>query len=128
MSARRTQADPPSYLDRDGRPVGLIEWDRLRSDPQYARLAQTVITDAGREVVILTTWFGINLHPGPLFDTIRIETGRRAPLREYETEEAALAGHHEAVAEVIEAMDRPAVEDGVNNRWDEFVRSSFQPR
>ncbi len=117
------KTEDASYLDREGRPIGLHEWDRRRSDPQYSRLAQTVMTGAGREVAILTTWFGINLHPGPLFDTIRIEAGRREPLCEYDTEGAAFAGHQDAVAEAMEAIDRPSIDDSVNDRWDEFVGS-----
>lgn len=126
MKPARTE--DASYLDREGRPIGLHEWDRRRSDPQYSRLAQTVIAGAGREVAFLTSWFGIALHPGPLFDTVRIEAGRRELLCEYETEDAALAGHQDAVAEAMEAMNQPSVEDGVNGRWDEFVRSTFRPR
>jgi len=128
VKAARTEATPPSFLNRAGEPVGPLEWDRLRSDPQYARLAQTVLTAADREVVILTTWFGMNLYPGPLFDTIRIEAGCRTPLAEYETEGAALAGHQDAVAGAMDGMDQPSVEDGVDDRWDEFVRSTFRRR
>ncbi|UOZ07018.1 hypothetical protein [Amycolatopsis sp. WQ 127309] len=29
---------------------------------------------------------------------------------------------------VMETMDQPSVEDGVNDRWDEFVRATFRPR
>ncbi|MEU5259044.1 hypothetical protein [Amycolatopsis sp. NPDC021455] len=118
--------DTPSFLDRNGRPVGPLEWDRLRSDPTYARLAQTVIADGERQIAVLTSWFGINLHPGPLFDTIQIENRRRVQVATYDSEEDALRGHQDAVAASLADLGEPVVEIGVDDRWDEFVRSTFR--
>lgn len=112
----------PSFLSRDGRPIGPLEWDQLRTDKAYTRLAQTVITDGDEVTAILTAWFGINIVPGPLFETFAISSGRRHIIHRYDDEARALGGHQLAVNGMLLQMDQPTFEDGVDGRWDEFVR------
>jgi hypothetical protein len=114
------------YYDRDGNPIELEEWDRLRDDPAYCRVAQTVIGCNNTERAVLTVWLGVdcNLSTAVLATAIAAN-GRLDEVREYDTQADALKGHAEVVEGIVKNLrpqGLPAVFDGVDERWDEFAR------
>ena len=54
-----------SYLDREGKPITLLQWAILWDDPAY-RFVRT--TQVG-PVTIRTVWEGLGDYPGALFCT-----------------------------------------------------------
>jgi hypothetical protein len=124
----------PAYVDREGRSVGPLKWDRLRADKRYARLAQTIISDDVTTSAVLTMWMGINIEPGPLFETLVVTGRSRRVAGQYETESDAIEGHRNLVDRIagdlvdLESGRQLKVSHGVNERWDEFVRPTRSRR
>lgn len=50
------------FYDREGRPIELLQWGRLHSNPEYRTVVRTVVHDR----VVSTVWLGIdhNYLPG----------------------------------------------------------------
>ena len=114
------------YYDRQGRLIGLHEWAELSSDDGYKRVIETTLFDG---TWISTVWLGIDHqfgdgtplifetmvfpHQGPSVGIAELLAEPRAGdhWREqecwrYPTEAAALAGHDQVVAKLIEALVR----------------------
>jgi hypothetical protein len=115
------------YYDRDGNPIGLEEWARLREDPAYCRVAQTVIGFNNAETAVLTVWVGVDCTLSTaVLATAIVAGGRLNEVREYDTEAEAREGHKDVVKHIVDNLrphGLPVVFDGVNERWDEFVGS-----
>lgn len=117
------------YYDRDGNPIDLEEWARRREDPAYCRVAQTVIGCNNAERAVLTVWVGVDRDLGTaVFGTAIVADGRLDEVRQYDTEADALMGHQDVVTHLVNNLRPhgvPAVFDGVDERWDEFVRATL---
>jgi hypothetical protein len=86
-----------SYLDREGRPISLLQWAVLWDDPAY-RYVRTTRVGA---VTIRTVWEGLGERPGALFCTGM--SGPGAPqawrtIAEAASEAEAAVDHRHAVA------------------------------
>ena len=105
------------YYNRQGWPISLFEWAQLREVPDYFRIAEDYIgRDDGGMDRVSTVWLGLNHNfwggVPIIFETMIFwfwpnqHTEDQDQWR-YPTEEAALAGHDQAVALVKElAHDR----------------------
>jgi hypothetical protein len=85
------------YYDRDGRPIGTMEWARLHRDPTYLRVDRTVLAFSNGIVEVSTVWLGIDHAwlggPPILFETM-VFGGRWHQWQwRYGTEVEARAGH-----------------------------------
>lgn len=118
------------YYDRDGNPIDLEEWARLREDPAYCRVAQTVIAGNNGETAVLTVWVGVDCTLSTAVLATAIAAGGRLnEVRQYDTETEALEGHKDVVTHIVNNLrphGLPVVLDGVNERWDEFVNVGFR--
>lgn len=120
------------YYDRAGNPIGLEEWASLREDPTYCRVEQTVIKCQDTERAVLTVWKGVDSTlSGAILSTAIFADGHLTEVWDYETETDALDGHYDIVWHLVYDL-RPyarTIIDGVDERWDEFVRAGpFVPR
>lgn len=91
----------PEFYDREGRPLTTCQWARLMERPfdEYRRVAQT---DVGADVLVSTVWLGIDysfgLGPPLIFETMIFNgSWEGQDCWRWPTEEAALAGHDQAV-------------------------------
>ena len=100
------------YFDKQGREISLRQWSRLRDGTTlYYRVAETMLG----EIWVSTVWIGISIRlmpgpPGDLFETMafdhRVSSAEDGAAefpdftRRYSTEQDALDGHQEVVAEV----------------------------
>jgi hypothetical protein len=97
MTERTNKDELPWYLDRDGKPIDALEWDRLRNDRAY----RTIGDDTVHGLRIRTLWYGENFRREPiLFDTaIEVldkhdwEQTVWEPIVAYKTERSARGGH-----------------------------------
>lgn len=92
-------------FDREGRPVSVEEFSRLKRDPDYVRIGGTTV---GRWWVS-TVWLGVNHRldgtlPPLLFETMIFPSNPSVPADwdgegqwRYHTEEQARAGHDQVV-------------------------------
>ncbi|HMF62078.1 MAG TPA: hypothetical protein VK595_16980 [Vicinamibacterales bacterium] len=85
-----------SLYDRDGEPIGLLEWVRRMEDLAYRHVGKTVVDD----VEISTVWIG---SPPAIFETVVFGGELNLTAERYPTLEAAEAGHERWVARVREA-------------------------
>ena len=92
------------HYDRQGNPIDFMQWGKLFEDKEYQGVAKDYIGN----VHISTVWLGIdhgwgNLGPPLIFETMIFNCPEYEDYQvRYSTEEAALAGHAEAVALVRE--------------------------
>jgi hypothetical protein len=92
------------WYDKEGRPIGMLEWGRLLEDAEYKRVDRTALGD-GREVS--TVWLGLDhaaLGRGQgtpvIFETMVFSRDNESlDCRRYSTLEEAKAGHAQVVAE-----------------------------
>jgi hypothetical protein len=114
------------HYDRQGQPIDLWGWADLMEDPEYRRVAETVLFDG---TWISTVWLGLDHsfgdEPPPLIfetmvfskkahvsaDKARANPEASAHMRgqeiwRYPTEAAALSGHDQVVAKIAEALER----------------------
>jgi len=110
------------YFDRQGRPIGPLEWARKIEDRDYRVVAQHWV----RGWMVSTVWLGIDhgfgLSGAPvIFETMVFPPGDEARDGEsvmseqycerYSTEQAAQAGHDRALAWVREKLGDDAAMD-----------------
>jgi len=83
----------PAKRDRTGKEIGLLEWGRLRSDPDYSTVAKDVVDT----VTVHTIWEGLDEPPGlpgEMFCTgIAQDGGRTVTIIASHTENDARARH-----------------------------------
>jgi len=96
------QIHTPMHFDRAGKPLPMSLWAMLLEDGLDKRVAETFIDTDDGEVRVSTIWLGLDMgfHGGPplIYETM-IFGGRFDHHQErWPTEEAALAGHDQAVA------------------------------
>lgn len=115
--------DREPYFDRQGRPMGLLEWAQHIEDREYAVVAQHWV----RGWMVSTVWLGIDhgfatmfgggLHVPVIFETMVFppgdEAGEHGVMSEeycerYATEAAAQAGHDRALAAMTGKLGGPA--------------------
>lgn len=109
--------------DREGRPIDMWTWARLHADHEYRRVAEDLVGD----IWVSTVWLGLdhNWMPGGrpiIFETMVFDQGTTETInlgggdreyhpsldefsRRYCTEDEAMAGHKEVVAEVAAMME-----------------------
>ena len=99
------------YYDRQGNELadnmaGIMEWGKLREDPNYKRIAETTLPDG---TWISTVWIGIDhqFGKGPplIFESMAFESKDNLDECEcdrYSTEAEALAGHEAMVKRMEE--------------------------
>lgn len=99
--------DRPYYYDRKGRPVEMMEWARLfeASPDGYRFVGKTTIGP----YLVSTVWIGLDMNfgdgPPLIFETMIFGPGELGGYQwRWPTEEAALAGHDQAVAAVMEKV------------------------
>ena len=99
--------------DRQGCSVSSEEYLRLRTDPDYWKVAQTRV----RGWLISTVWLGMNHSWTPGAMPLIFETMVFPPESSYEeycvryaTEEAALAGHQEALIWLLDKLGPEAID------------------
>lgn len=89
------------FYDRQGHPISVEDWEALCANPENHRVATTMIGDWMVSTVLLGLDYNF-LRNGPpiIFETMIFEGGSATDLYtdRYPTEEAALAGHDQAVA------------------------------
>lgn len=82
------------YFDRDGEPLGLMEWASLCENAEYKRVAWDELPGGG---YVSTVWMGINHGPGVgppvIFETMAFPTERYGIQERYCSLNEALAGH-----------------------------------
>lgn len=100
------------YYDRKGRPLTLFQWARLREDNPdgYIFIGRTEVGP----FVVSTVWLGLDHNfsetgPPLIFETMIFGRGGSdiEYCERYPTEEAALAGHDQAVAECRTQLATP---------------------
>ena len=100
------------YYDRQGNPLTLMQWAKLVENFDYKVVAQT---EVGFDRVS-TIWLGLNHNwwggPPLIFETMIFwfcpdQHDDEQECWRYPTEEAALAGHDQAVAYVKEHANEP---------------------
>ena len=113
-----------TWYDKEGNPLtDILEWARLREDPDYSIVKQEVVEQYWVSTIWLGLDHGFSLEPAALpviFETMVFPApehkGKRLALeydcQRYCTEEEALAGHEETVlmiratsASLEEALD-----------------------
>ena len=109
------------YYDRKSQPIDLMTWAAKVEDREYAVIAQHWI----RGWMVSTVWMGLNhnfLRDGPpvIFETMVFPPGDESDdggmhsesyQDRYATEEAAQAGHDQALAWVVEKLGPDSVAD-----------------
>lgn len=91
-----------NYYDKQGNRIDEIKLNELYSDPEYARVAKTVL-DYG--MTISTVWLGFNYAFDKKKDLLIFETmvfprgfhDEEVYMERYSTEEEAIAGHERIV-------------------------------
>lgn len=83
--------------DRDGKPLGLMEWAAKLEDNDYKRVALTELPNGKR---VSTVWLGLDHRMGDagpplIFETMVFdgESSSDLDMARYATEAEALAGH-----------------------------------
>jgi hypothetical protein len=93
----------PRYFDRNGQPLGTMDWAFRFADWSYKRVAKTKVGD----VEVSTVWLGLDHgyeDTGPLiFETLVFGGPLDGEMERYATEAEALAGHEAMVARVERA-------------------------
>ena len=92
----------PNYFDRQGNPIGRMEWVQFFEDLQYRRVAETTLQDGK---YVSTVWLGFGHRFGgnglPLiFETLVFPAPgnfRDLDCARYSTEAEALNGHNAMV-------------------------------
>jgi hypothetical protein len=111
------------YYDRKGQPIDLMTWARKHEDHDYRTVAQHWV----RGWMVSTVWIGIDHSFSPfghgppvIFETMIFPPGDEAGgesvwgeqyMERYATEEAAHAGHDQALSWVREKLGDDAVND-----------------
>ncbi len=97
-----------NYYDRQGKPLGVLEWAQMFENPSVKRVAETTLSD-GKWVS--TVWLGLghNWGVGPplIFETMVFESKQNMSdldCERYATEAEAVAGH----AAMVERWSQPA--------------------
>jgi hypothetical protein len=98
------------YYDRDGRPIGMMEWGRLLDNLEYRVIEKTLVR--GRWEVS-TVWMGLDhsFGQGPplIFETMVFDQNAGDAsdheMRRYATEQQARDGHAEMVWLVTQLED-----------------------
>ncbi len=85
------------YVDRDGQPIGVMEWGRLFEDQAGRTLAEDAVT---RGRVLRTCWTGFvcpaaNIRP--FGSALRLADDRVFEVAQYDTKEEAMDGHRRLV-------------------------------
>jgi hypothetical protein len=85
------------YYDKQGKPLDEEGWTRKRADPEYRRVASTVLPDGKR---VSTIWIGLDYAfgrgPPLIFETMVFtseDSGYDDEIERYSTEKEALEGH-----------------------------------
>ena len=95
------------YFDRQGKPMGLMEWAEAFKDNRVA-------LDEIDGVRISTVWLGLNHRFGPgaplIFESMVFGGSMDEEQRRYSTEAEAIAGHAALVAEVKAAMAKESAD------------------
>jgi hypothetical protein len=128
--------DHDMYFDRQGRPMGMLDWARMMEDRDYSVVAQHWV----RGWMVSTVWLGLNhnftFKGAPvIFETMifapkDVTVGREdwedgpdvagtmADLDQYQerypTEEAAQAGHDRALAAMVHQIGDDAAMDVIS--------------
>ena len=102
----------PTYYDRDGEPMTLMEWVTRCTDPSAARVAADSIGDAE----VSTVWIGIDLNwlddgPPLIFETMVFGGQLDGHTVRYSTEADAREGHARMVTCVAQAAEVPAPDE-----------------
>lgn len=87
------------FYDKDGKPITMEQWGKLRTNKSYSRIARDEI---GKEVTVSTVWLGMD-HSWRddyilIFETKVFGGERDSQQRRYSTVDEALKGHAEIVA------------------------------
>ncbi len=93
--------DLVGYRDREGKPIGALEWARLWEDFEYRRIDETPLPQGGR---VVTVWSGmISPVVEGLFFTAVFSANRRTVVEEIptQTEADARAMHAATVARLV---------------------------
>ena len=126
---------PGLYFDRQGKPIGMMDWARKHDDREYSTVAQHWV----RGWMVSTVWLGINHNYLPSGPPLIFETMIFAPKdatiggdgqmpgpagaagltaadldqyqERYATEEAAQAGHDRAIAALAALLGADAMAD-----------------
>jgi len=92
------------FVGMAGEELTLEEWGALYEDYPRRVIASTVI---GEDSVLRTVWLGGPL-PDPVFGSALFRAGGIAEVGQYDTHEAAVAGHNALVARMAgELADEP---------------------
>jgi hypothetical protein len=108
-AGRRVYPVRPIYFARDGSPMTQEEWSVRLVDLAYKHVAVTAVDD---DVEVSTVWLGLDhrfVGDGPplIFETLIFGGPLDGEMWRYANEDAALAGHDQAVAACREAKARP---------------------
>lgn len=105
--------DEPLWFDRKGQPISYEEGARLLADSEARRVAQDVVIVEGEPRWVSTVHLVLNHNwdddgPPLIFETMTFtHDGPIDMVYRYPTEEAALAGHDQVVAELRDRADHP---------------------
>jgi hypothetical protein len=98
------------FRDRQGNPLGLMDWARKLEDDSYTVVKQEILPNG---LLISTVWIGIDepdkalgFGHTPLFETAVFDNRQSLSRVAYHTEREALAGHHNKVTE-FKGWQRP---------------------
>lgn len=102
MSGRDHHGNP-HYFDRDGNPLGLLEWGKLLEDREYKVVGQ----DRVKGWWVSTVWLGLDHRFGPgeplIFETMTFDPWQDEQMQDrYSTLQDAKDGHELACAWVRE--------------------------
>lgn len=89
------------YFDRNGSPLGLLEWAKMFEDREYQVLRQS---DAADDVEVSTVWLGLE---DKRFETMIFGGSRNDETWRYFTEAEARQGHFDRVFEEIKELHSP---------------------
>jgi hypothetical protein len=93
--------DDARYYDRQGRPISFEQWADLFNDPDYQRVACTILEDG---IIVSTVWMGLDHGFGReghlIFETMVFpkDASEDRLCHRYTTEAAAIADHDQIVA------------------------------
>jgi hypothetical protein len=102
------------WLNKRGEKISMDEWARLYGDDAYRRIAATSVGP----FLVSTVWLGLNHNWNPdspplVFETMVFDNGegpsdrmrwRDLECSRYPTEVAALAGHDQTVASLVDLL------------------------
>jgi hypothetical protein len=90
-----------AYYDRQGQPIGLMQWMKLFEDREYQRVA----LDEYGEIRVSTVWLGLDHNWGngakAIFETMVFGGKHDEEQWRYATEAEARAGHAEVCSAVF---------------------------